>query len=48
MSLALIGLRRPGVSIRNPTCVAKTYPDYWRDLARLYASSAVGAGLSID
>ncbi len=37
MSLALIGLRRPNVSIRDPQCVAKTYPSFWRDLAMLYA-----------
>lgn len=37
MSLALIGLRRPGVSIANPRCVAKSYPTFWRDLARLYS-----------
>ena len=36
MSLALIGLRRPGVSIRDPRCVAKTYPAFWRDLGLLY------------
>lgn len=36
MSLALVGLRVPGVHIRNPACVAKTYPTFWRDLARLY------------
>ncbi len=36
MSLALIGLRRPGVLIRDPACVAKTYPSFWRDLASLY------------
>lgn len=36
MSLSLIGLRRPNVSIANPACVAKTYPTYWRDLATLY------------
>ncbi|USN98908.1 MAG: 3-phosphoshikimate 1-carboxyvinyltransferase [Phycisphaeraceae bacterium] len=36
MSLALIGLRRPGVSIRDPGCVAKTYPSYFADLATLY------------
>jgi 3-phosphoshikimate 1-carboxyvinyltransferase len=36
MSLSLIGLRRCGVFIRNPSCVQKTYPDYWRDLAVLY------------
>jgi 3-phosphoshikimate 1-carboxyvinyltransferase len=32
MSLALIGLRVPGVAVRNPDCTAKTYPGYWRDL----------------
>lgn len=37
MSLALLGLARPGVRIRNPACVAKTYPGFWSDLARLYA-----------
>jgi 3-phosphoshikimate 1-carboxyvinyltransferase len=37
MSLALIGLRRPGVTIRNPACVGKTYPDFWKHLAALYA-----------
>ncbi len=36
MSLALIGLRRPNVYIRDPACVRKTYPTYWRDLAKLY------------
>ena len=36
MSLALIGLRRANVLIQNPACVAKTYPTFWRDLARLY------------
>ncbi len=35
MSLALIGLRRRGVSIRDPGCVAKTYPGFWNDLACL-------------
>ena len=32
MSLALVGLRVPGVVIDDPGCVAKTYPDYFRDL----------------
>jgi len=36
MALALIGLRRPGVVINNPACVAKTYPTFWADLRRLY------------
>ncbi|MGD9690565.1 MAG: 3-phosphoshikimate 1-carboxyvinyltransferase [Phycisphaerales bacterium] len=38
MSLALIGLRRGNVVIRDPACVRKTYPTYWRDLAKLYGS----------
>lgn len=37
MSLALIGLRRPNVVIKDPACVRKTYPTFWRDLARLYS-----------
>ncbi|HEV3384425.1 MAG TPA: 3-phosphoshikimate 1-carboxyvinyltransferase, partial [Gemmata sp.] len=35
MSLALIGLKVPSVVIRNPGCVAKTYPGFWEDLKRL-------------
>lgn len=38
MSLALIGLRRPHVTINDPGCVVKTYPTYWADFARLYQS----------
>jgi 3-phosphoshikimate 1-carboxyvinyltransferase len=32
MSLALAGLRIPGVTILNPGCTAKTYPDYFTHL----------------
>ncbi len=35
MSMALVGLRRPGVSIRDPQVVAKSYPDFWRHLELL-------------
>ncbi len=35
MSLALVGLKIPGVVIRNPGCVAKTYPGFWQDLEEL-------------
>lgn len=35
MSLALIGLRIPGIRIRNPGCTAKTYPHYWQHLENL-------------
>ena len=35
MSLALVGLRQPGVVIRDPSCTAKTYPGFWGDLRAL-------------
>ena len=35
MSLALPGLVRPGVTILNPACTAKTYPKFFEDLAAL-------------
>lgn len=35
MSLALAGLRIPGVVILDPGCTAKTYPGFFEDLARL-------------
>ncbi|HEY2786493.1 MAG TPA: 3-phosphoshikimate 1-carboxyvinyltransferase [Fimbriiglobus sp.] len=35
MSLALIGLKVPGVIIKNPGCVAKTYPGFWQDFEKL-------------
>jgi len=34
MSFALAGLKIPGVTILDPGCVAKTYPNYWRDWQR--------------
>ena len=38
MSLALAGLRVSGVTILDPGCVGKTYPDYWKDMAALGVS----------
>ncbi len=35
MSLALVGLRRPGVCVAEPEVVAKSYPAFWDDLAAL-------------
>ena len=32
MSLALVGLKIPGVVINDPGCVGKTYPGFWQDL----------------
>jgi 3-phosphoshikimate 1-carboxyvinyltransferase len=37
MSFALAGLRIPGVRIRNPACVNKTYPLFFEDLSALTA-----------
>jgi 3-phosphoshikimate 1-carboxyvinyltransferase len=35
MSLALVGTRVPGVVIKNPACVAKTYPLFFEDLEKM-------------
>jgi 3-phosphoshikimate 1-carboxyvinyltransferase len=35
MSFALAGLRIAGITILDPACVGKTYPDYWDMLAGL-------------
>lgn len=40
MSFAIIGLRAPGITILDPSCVNKTYPDFFHDLARLGATPA--------
>jgi 3-phosphoshikimate 1-carboxyvinyltransferase len=34
MALALVGLRRPNVFIRDPGCVDKTFPGYWEEFER--------------
>jgi len=35
MSFAVVGLRAPGIAIRNPSCVSKTFPDFFRKLEKL-------------
>ncbi|MBA2667248.1 MAG: 3-phosphoshikimate 1-carboxyvinyltransferase [Trueperaceae bacterium] len=35
MAFAIAGVRRHGVSIKEPDCVAKTYPGFFDDLARI-------------
>ncbi len=35
MSLALAGLKVPGVRIKDPACTAKTYPDFFADMESL-------------
>ena len=40
MSFAVAGTRVPGITIVDPDCVRKTYPDFWIDLEKLRPSSA--------
>lgn len=40
MSLALAGLKIPGVIIEDPGCVGKTYPMFFKDLANLVEGRA--------
>ncbi|HYG75879.1 MAG TPA: 3-phosphoshikimate 1-carboxyvinyltransferase [Planctomycetota bacterium] len=35
MAMSLVGLGRPGIVIKDPACVSKTYPNYFQDLERL-------------
>lgn len=37
MSLALIGLRQPGIVIKDPGCTVKTYPNYFDELKAILA-----------
>jgi 3-phosphoshikimate 1-carboxyvinyltransferase len=39
MSFAVLGAAAGGVQIEDPACVAKTYPEFWRDLAAAYPAS---------
>ncbi len=38
MSLALVGLRRPGIRILHPEVVAKSYPRFWTDFSACLAA----------
>ncbi len=44
MSLALVGLVRPGVVVGAPEVVAKSYPAFWSDLESLLAGSREAEG----
>jgi 3-phosphoshikimate 1-carboxyvinyltransferase len=37
MSFAVAGLKAAGISITDPDCVAKSFPDFWEFFARLYS-----------
>jgi 3-phosphoshikimate 1-carboxyvinyltransferase len=45
MAMAILGLRRPNLAIRNPRVVTKSWPGFWETLAGLLAAPA-GAGLA--
>jgi 3-phosphoshikimate 1-carboxyvinyltransferase len=36
MSFAVMGLVAPGMKIKNPACVDKSFPDFWKELDKLY------------
>jgi 3-phosphoshikimate 1-carboxyvinyltransferase len=36
MSFAVLGLAVPGISIRDPACVKKSFPGFWGELEKLY------------
>ena len=40
MAFSLIGLRVPGISIENPACVSKTFPDFFEVLGTLHRVQA--------
>jgi 3-phosphoshikimate 1-carboxyvinyltransferase len=40
MAFAVTGLKQPGVRIKNPGCVAKTYPEFFDDL-RTFAADGI-------
>lgn len=40
MAFSLVGLMRDGVVIEDPACVAKSFPDYWREFERFQAHHA--------
>lgn len=35
MCFGMAGVRLPGLCIQDPSCVSKTYPEFWRDLQSL-------------
>jgi 3-phosphoshikimate 1-carboxyvinyltransferase len=44
MSFALAGTRIPGVTILDPQCVSKTYPDYFEEMRRIGLKSRPAPG----
>jgi len=44
MAFSLIGLRVPGITIENPACVSKTFPNFFEVLELLRTPSPRGRG----
>jgi 3-phosphoshikimate 1-carboxyvinyltransferase len=44
MCFAILGLKVPGIKIKNPACVKKTFPNFFQKLA---ASPPKGLGVTI-
>uniref|UniRef100_A0A7V6CEE1 3-phosphoshikimate 1-carboxyvinyltransferase n=1 Tax=Thermodesulfobacterium geofontis TaxID=1295609 RepID=A0A7V6CEE1_9BACT len=36
MSFTILGLKKEGIKIENPECVAKSFPEFWNYIERLY------------
>uniref|UniRef100_A0A7V4JR14 3-phosphoshikimate 1-carboxyvinyltransferase n=1 Tax=Thermodesulfobacterium geofontis TaxID=1295609 RepID=A0A7V4JR14_9BACT len=36
MSFAILGLKKEGIRIENPECVAKSFPEFWNYIEKLY------------
>ncbi len=36
MSFAILGLAVPGMKIKNPACVDKSFPGFWKEIDKLY------------
>lgn len=45
MCFAILGLKIPGIRIKNPSCVKKTFPDFFQKLSALPAKGGLGAGI---
>jgi 3-phosphoshikimate 1-carboxyvinyltransferase len=39
MSFAVLGMAAGNVAIEDPSCVAKTYPTFWEDVAACYRTA---------
>ena len=44
MCFAILGLKVPGIKIKNPACVKKTFPNFFQKLA---AAPPAGLGATI-